>query len=106
VQVLLCGSRQAGCILAGAHEYGHTAVAAGHFSLASKYVVHSDHHEKRLLTFGASEYLMVQHYWNHVEFFPMHIALPASVKGELITILCHAAVGDFGTISAVWIDLD
>jgi hypothetical protein len=48
---------------------------------------------------------MVQHYWNHVEFFPMHIALPASVEEELIAILSHAAIGEFGPISALWFDL-
>ena len=58
-----------------------------------------------MLIFGASEYLMVQHYCNQVEFFPMHIALPASVEEELIAILSHAAIGEFGPISALWFDL-
>ncbi|KZT33140.1 hypothetical protein SISSUDRAFT_993372, partial [Sistotremastrum suecicum HHB10207 ss-3] len=36
--------------------------------------------------------LLRQHYYTHLEYFSMHITLPASVQDELVAILTHACV--------------
>lgn len=42
-----------------------------------------------------AELLLRQHYYTHLEYFSMHITLPASVHDELIAILTHACVGAY-----------
>ncbi|KZT34266.1 hypothetical protein SISSUDRAFT_1131983 [Sistotremastrum suecicum HHB10207 ss-3] len=36
--------------------------------------------------------LLQQHYWTHVEFFPIHISIPQVMEEELIAILTHASI--------------
>ncbi|KZS96303.1 hypothetical protein SISNIDRAFT_450972 [Sistotremastrum niveocremeum HHB9708] len=45
---------------------------------------------------GHLKNVLQQHYWNHVEYFPMHISLPPSVEEELVASLTHGCI-DFMT---------
>jgi len=39
------------------------------------------------------KYLFRQHYWTHIEFYPMHLTLSSEVEDELVAILTHACIG-------------
>lgn len=50
------------------------------------------------LLIWAPELLFRQHYWTHIEFYPMHLTLSVEVEDELVAILTHACIGQFSDL--------